>query len=207
MKIGFARRCLARSALVAGVLAAAVTIGQFGDAQAEPANYKIDPEHLSVGFLAEHIGYAKVLGMFREAEGSYVYDPETRTLSDLRVVIQTESVYSNHKKRDDHLRSPDFLNADEFPEMVFSGGALTLTGDNTGTLEGSLELLGQSNPVTIDVTLNKTAVYPFGHEAMTMGISARTSFKRSAYGMSYAVDNGWVGDEVEVILEFEAYEN
>ncbi len=174
----------------------------------EPARYEIDPEHLSVGFLVDHIGYQKVLGMFRKASGSYTFDERTGELTDVRVEIDTASVFSNHKKRDDHLRSADFLNSAEFPRMVFTAGGASRRGEREYAIQGQLELLGTTQPVTLEATWNKSAEYPigggFGGKPWVMGVSARGSFRRSEFGMSYAVDNGWVGDDVHLIIEFEA---
>ena len=175
-----------------------------GHPQAAPAEYTIDPDHFSVGFLVEHIGYAKILGMFLEAEGHFIFDEEAGSLSELNIVIYTRSVFTNHKKRDNHLRGPDFLNAKEFPNMTFKGTSSEQTGDRTGQVHGLLTLLGKSFPLSLDVTRNKSGIYPFGHKKHTSGISARSSFRRSTYDMNYAVGNGWVGDEVELIIELEA---
>ena len=60
-----------------------------------------------------------------------------------------------------------------------------------------------TTPVTLDVTLNKTGLYPY-IDNYVAGVSARTTIRRSEFGMTYAVENGWVGDEVEVIIELEA---
>ncbi len=183
-------------AFVAAALAAA-------PATAEPQAYEIDPEHFSIGFLAQHLDFADVIGMFLEGEGSFTYDADTKTVSDLRVEIVADSVFTNHKRRDRHLRSPDFLNAREFPNIVFTGTAAEALTDNTGTVTGELQLLGQTRPVTLDVTLVNAAVYPFGHEKFTLGISARTAFTRSQFGMSYGIGD-LVGDEIELMFEFEA---
>lgn len=176
---------------------------------AEPARYEIDPDHLSVGFLVDHIGYSKVLGMFRKASGSYTFDEATGELSDVVVSIDSDSVFSNHRKRDEHLRSADFLNSAEFPQMVFRAASATPIEGRRYRIDGELELLGQSRPVSLEATWNKSGEYPFGGGLMggkpyVMGVSAHGSFRRSAYGMDYSVDNGWVGDEVELIIEFEA---
>ena len=173
-------------------------------AWAAPEEYEIDPEHFSIGFLVSHLGFQNQLGMFLEGEGSFKYDADAAAVTDLRVEIEADSVFTNHKARDRHLRSPDFLNAREFPKIIFTGTEVEKTGDTTGIVRGELELLGQTRPVTLEVTLNKAEVYPFGHERDTLGISARTTFRRSEFGMAYAVDNGLVGDEVELMLEFEA---
>jgi polyisoprenoid-binding protein YceI len=176
---------------------------------AEPARYTIDPDHLSVGFLVDHIGYSKVLGMFRKASGSYTFDETTGALTDVVVTIDSESVFSNHRKRDEHLRSADFLNSAEFPQMVFRSASASPVDGRRYRISGELELLGQSHSITLEATWNKSGEYPFGGgflggKPYVMGVSARGSFKRSAYGMDYSVDNGWVGDEVELIIEFEA---
>lgn len=181
-----------------------------GDAFAESRTYRIDPDHLSVGFLVEHVGYARVLGLFREGEGTVVFDEQTRRLDDVRVVIETDSVYTDQADRDRHLRSPDFLNTKQFPQMVFEAHEpIVLDGEGRGRLTGELTLLGRTRPLTLEVTWNKSGVTPLpapdGTNPYVLGASARGSFERSQFGMTYGVDNGWVGDEVELIVELEAW--
>ena len=178
-------------------------MGVPGAAHAEPHEYELDPAHTSIGFLVGHVGYDKVLGMFLESGGSFTFDEETQTLSDVKITVETESVFTNHEKRDQHLRSPDFLNAREFPEMIFTVTKAEKISDTTGKVHGELELIGLKKPIVLDVTFNKAGEYPF-NDSYAIGISARGSFKRSDFGMMYGVDNGWVGDEVDLIIEFEA---
>lgn len=172
-------------------------------ARAEPARYELDPEHLTAAFLVDHIGYAKVLGLFRAARGTYSFDEATAALSQVRIEVDTQSVFSNYAKRDQHLKSADFLNSAEFPRMVFTAANAKRTGERTFDISGQLELLGRSQPLTLSATWNKSGTSPIDKNYI-MGVSARGSFKRSAYGMRYGVDNGWVGDEVALIIEFEA---
>ena len=73
-----------------------------------------------------------------------------------------------------------------------------------GTGLQQLTLLGQTHPVALDVRLNKSGAYPFGHRKHTLGISASTTIKRSQWGMDYGVDRGMVGDEVKLNFEIEA---
>jgi len=172
-------------------------------ARAEAARYELDPEHLTVAFLVDHIGYAKVLGMFRAARGSYSFDEASAALSNVRIEVDTLSVFSNFAKRDQHLKSADFLNSAEFPRMVFTAASAKRTGERSFEIAGQLELVGRSQPLTLTATWNKSGVSPIDKD-YRMGVSARGSFKRSSYGMNYAVGNGWVGDEVPLIIEFEA---
>lgn len=188
------------SLLAAALICTAVSL----PALAAPQTYEIDPEHFSIGFQVAHVGYAKTLGLFLEGSGQFVYDEETRQLSSGRVVVAADSVFTNHKKRDGHLRDRDFLQANRHPEIVFEATRYTPGTDNKGKLEGTLTLLGQTHPVTLDITLNKAAPYPFGHRKHTLGVSATTTLQRSQWGMTYAVQNGMVGDDVHLTLEFEA---
>jgi polyisoprenoid-binding protein YceI len=187
----------------AQLLLAAALLAGARPATAEPARYRLDPEHLSIGFLVRHIGYADLLGQFLKAEGSFTFDEEARTVSDIQVTIDAASVFSNHAARDEHVRKPDFLDVPRFPTITFVGTEATATGPDTGRITGDLTIRGVTRPVTLDVKLNKTGLYPY-IDNYVAGVSARTTVRRSEFGMTYAVENGWVGDEVAVIIELEA---
>jgi polyisoprenoid-binding protein YceI len=177
------------------VLAAMALVFVPTQVRAEPARYAIDAEHVSVGFLVEHVGYAKTLGMFRGVTGEYRYDAATGVLADLRIEIDAASVYTAHDKRDEHLRGRDFLDVARFPKLVYTATTATRRGERD---------------YVITATVNKRAPYPFAlsplQRAPVMGVSASGSFRRSEFGMMYAVENGWVGDEVALIIELEARE-
>ncbi|MFT5175305.1 MAG: polyisoprenoid-binding protein YceI [Gammaproteobacteria bacterium] len=173
-------------------------------ALAEEKRYQLDSEHLSIAFMVEHIGFAKVLGRFREAKGEYSFDEATGVLSKVRIEVVTASVSTDHERRDNHLRGADFLNSDEHALMVFTAASATAGANRTYTIDGELQLLGVKQALQLKARWNKSGKYPFGGNPYVMGVSARGSFKRSAFGMTYAVANGLVGDEVELILELES---
>lgn len=174
-------------------------------AQASFSDYEIDPAHFAISFSVKHIGYANTLGMFLEGQGSFKFDEDARAVKDIVVTVTSDSVFTNHKRRDGHLKGKDFLHAEEHPEVRFVGTGSKATGENTGEITGDLTLLGVTKPITLQVTLNKIGAYPFGDgPPHVVGISASTTVKRSDFGMNYAVDNGWVGDEVNLVIEFEA---
>mgnify|MGYP006273804323 FL=1 len=173
-------------------------------AGAEPADWEVDPEHVSVAFDVDHIGYQRQIGMFAEAGGSFRYDPETRELFEGRFSVQADSVFTAHQRRDEHIRNEDFLDADSHPEIVFVARQFVPAEDDTGSLTGDLTMLGTTREVVLDVRINKRGKYPFGHGKETLGISASTTIQRSDWGMDYAVSNGLVGDDVALRFEFEA---
>ncbi len=173
-------------------------------ALAAPATYSIDPTHASIAFKVMHIGYAQTIGFFREIEGGFTYDAEAQELGRVEVSIPASSVWTNHERRDAHVRNADFLDVEAHPVITFTAEGGTVTGDNTGTVTGDLTILGVTKPITLEATLNKVANYPFGHQKETMGISIRGTVTRSEFGMDYAVANGLVGDDVELLIEIEA---
>lgn len=175
-----------------------------GFATAEPARYELDPDHTTVAFLVDHVGYAATLGLFAEVEGGFVYDVETQELGELRVTVRTASLETMNDARDEHVRSGDFLSVEEHPEMTFTADGGTPESETTGQVSGELTLLGDTRPLVLDVTLNKAEAYPFGHERFTLGLSVRGSLSRSEWGMTYGVADGLVGDEVTLLIETEA---
>jgi polyisoprenoid-binding protein YceI len=175
-----------------------------GRATAEPARYELDPDHLTIAFLVEHIGYAKTLGVFGSASGGYTFDEATGTLSAVRVEVETNSVDTHHDARDRHLTSRDFLDSGTHPTMTFTAESARRTGERTFVVTGQLELLGASRPLTLEATLNKSAPYPIGARTEVMGVSLRGALKRGEFGMTYGVADGLVGDTVEILIELEA---
>ncbi len=171
---------------------------------AAPARYELDPEHTTVFFTVDHIGYAATLGVFGTVNGSFTYDMDTQELSDVQVSIDAASVNTFNEARDGHVRNKDFLDVSNHPEITFTASGGTPEGQNSGTVTGDLTVLDETRPVTLNVTLNKAAAYPFGHKRLVLGLSLDASINRSDFGMMYAVENGLVGDQVDIRIETEA---
>lgn len=188
--------------LLTNTVLATVVFG--ASAMAEPARFELDPSHTTVFFTVDHIGYARTLGVFGTISGDFMYDMDTQDLSNVQVSIDAGSVNTFHDARDGHVRNKDFLDVSNHPEITFVATAGTPNSDTGGTVTGDLTILGQTQPVTLDVKLNKAAEYPFGHKRLVLGLSLETTINRSDFGMSYAVDNGLVGDTVHIKIETEA---
>ena len=188
-----------RKLLTAAILGAAASA-----AQAEMARYELDPEHTTVYFTISHIGYADTLGIFGDVSGAFSYDADARTLGAVDVRIAADSIDTFNRARDRHVRNSDFLDVSQHPEITFTAEGGQAASATSGTVTGDLTILGQTRPVTLSVTLNKAAPYPFGHKRDVLGLSMDTSIRRSEFGMSYGVANGLVGDVVEIRIETEA---
>ena len=182
---------------------ATLALGTPPRADAEMATYEIDPDHVTVAFTIMHAGYARTLGRFADVEGTIRYDAEAQELGEVTARIGAASVQTWHEARDEHVRSADFLDAAAHPQITFTATGAEPTSDTTGKVMGNLTIRGVTQPVTLDVTLNKLADYPCCHGRETLGISATTTILRSNFGSTYALPT-FVGDEVEIMLEFEA---
>ncbi|WP_298975087.1 YceI family protein [uncultured Roseobacter sp.] len=183
---------------------AIIAIGLGTGAIAAPVQYELDPEHTTVFFTVDHIGYAGTLGVFGSVEGTFTYDMDTQDLSDVQVSIDAKSVNTFNKARDGHVKKADFLNVRKHPKITFVASGGKAASKTSGTVTGDLTILGNTRPVTLNVKLNKAAPYPFGHKRFVLGLSMDTAIDRSDFGMSYGVANGLVGDTVYITIEAEA---
>ncbi len=166
--------------------------------------YQIDAAHSVVEFVVRHLGLAKVRGRFNEFEG--VIDvAEHIAESSATVTIQAASIDTRDAGRDEHLRSPDFLDAANHPTLEFrSTGVRNEGGD--WKVDGELSIAGQSRPVTLDVEFEGAATDPWGNARI--GFSATTKINREDWGLTWnqALETGgWlVGKEIRIELSTEA---
>lgn len=188
------------------VLAAAALAGVAAPANAEPARWVIDEDHFNIAFEVMHGGFARQIGLFLDAEGEFVYDEDADELHSGTVTVDSDSVFTDHDERDEHVRSDDFLAVDDHPEMRFEA---TDYDAEAGTLTGDLTLLGTTRSVTLDIAVNRIDDYPFeggvfSDTPYVLGASLRGTIERSDYGMTYALEDDAVGDAVDIRIEFEA---
>ena len=187
------RRTLASLSVMAALLAGATT--------GEAADYTIDPTHSHVLFTIDHLGFARMVGLFSEFSGNVSFDANNVPASKVNVSIKTESLQTQFAPRDKDLKGADWFNVTEFPEMMFVGIEFVKKDDHTGTLTGKLTLHGVTKPVTLNVVVNKVGQNPLD-KIDSAGFSARGTFKRSDFGMKTYL--GAIGDDVDLIIEIEA---
>lgn len=182
------------------IVFASALIGFAGAAQAAE-EYVLDKAHTNFLFFVDHMGFSKMLGRFGEFDGKFSYDKANLANSTVSLTVKTASVDTFHEKRDAHLRSPDFLNSGEFPEMRFVSTKIEPTGPKSAKLTGNLTLMGVTKPVTFDMTVNRDGLHNFNKRDYVAGFSARGVIKRSEFGIRYGVP--LLGDEMELMIEAE----
>jgi polyisoprenoid-binding protein YceI len=187
------RRTLSALSTIATLLVSA-TVGQ-------AANYTIDPTHSHILFMIDHLGFAKIVGLFSDFSGTLSFDSGNVSASKLNVTIKTDSLQTQFAARDKDLKGADWFNVTEFPEMTYVGSEFVKKDERTGTVTGKLTMHGVTKPVTLNVVVNKVAQNPLD-KIDSAGFSARGTFKRSDFGMKTFL--GAIGDDVDLIIEIEA---
>lgn len=160
--------------------------------------YKVDLAHSAVLFRVMHVGISPTYGRFRQLEGTFALDPKAPQKSTVSIVVDAASVYTAEKKRDAHLRSPDFFNVKQYPKIKFTSTKVTRSGKNW-KVAGKLELLGVVRPVTVVMAQVGEGKDPWG--GYRAGFEGSLTISRSAFGMTKLMN--LADDEVRLTLAFE----
>jgi len=170
------------------------------------STWAIDPDHTTAQFKVKHLMISNVKGVFEKVTGTLNLDDQDITKSKVDVSIDMASLNTNIKKRDDHLRSPDFFDIAKFPHMTFTSTRVEQAGPGKLKVTGNLTLKGVTKPVVLDVEgLTPEIKDPWGN--MRRGAAATTTVKRHEFGVNWnkTMDNGGVvvGEDVAIQLEVE----
>ncbi len=160
--------------------------------------YTVDPVHSSALFSVRHAEISNTHGRFNATAGSVTWDGTDATKSVIGIIVKTDSVDTGDAKRDSHLRTADFFNAKQFPEMTFSSKTVTMVDATTFTVTGDLTLTGTTKPVTVTVKKIGEGKDPWG--GYRIGFESTFAIKRSDFGMKGVPG---VGDDVTVTFALE----
>jgi len=171
---------------------------------AEMAKWKLDKDHTTIGFAVKHMVVSKTKGKFLEYTGVVEMDAEAQQYKTIQATIQTNSIFTDHEKRDAHLRSPDFFDAKTYPTMTYKMKSYKKTGDGYTAL-GDLTIKGVTKEITLTGTFNGVAQDPWGN--IRAGFTAQGTINRQDFGVKFSklLDNGglMVGNDVQITLEVE----
>jgi polyisoprenoid-binding protein YceI len=170
------------------------------------SHWNVDTTHSSIDFTIRHMMIAKVKGSFNSFEAQIEADPEDLTTANVQFSIDLSSIDTRNADRDNHLRTGDFFDIEQYPKMTFQSTSITKKGDGEYNVTGNVTLHGVTRPETFVVSFEGAGKDPWGNEKV--GFSGNGSLKRSDYGLTYnaALETGGVliGDEVKVFIEVEA---
>jgi len=169
-----------------------------------PNGWRVDMGHSAVNFRVRHLGISWVNGEFQRWAADLVYDPANPATASVTARIQTASVFSNSERRDNDIRSGNYLAVDSFPEMTFVSRRVEVVDATHLRISGDLTLRGVTRPVTLDTEVSSTLS---GQRGKRIAFTATTTINRHDYGVVFnRMTEGAqvVGDEIRITIDIEA---
>ena len=167
--------------------------------------WKVDAAHSTVGFAVKHMGIANVRGKFTEFDGTLEVGEDLAS-SSASGSVKVASISTDEEDRDEHLRSPDFFNVEEFPEITFESTLVEAIDEESTKVVGNLTMHGVTREVNLKAVVQGTDVDPWGNERV--GLEALGVLKRGDFDMKFnqALGSGnvLVGDKVNISLDISA---
>jgi len=169
-------------------------------AQMPAGLYTLDPSHAHAMFYINHMGFSEYVGGFNDISGQLIFRPDALENSKLKVTIKTDSIAVNSAELIHRLKSPDFFDAAQFPDITFVSESLTHVSADQGILTGKLTMHGITQPVALKVTFEGGGKNMMT-QAQTMGFVATGNLKRSDFGMTNFLPG--LGDDVRLDISAE----
>ena len=168
-------------------------------------SWTIDSAHSEVDFTVRHMMISNVHGRFEKFTGSVDFDENYPEFTNVEVKIEAASISTRDPKRDAHLRSPDFLDAEKYPYLTFKSKRVEAIDPQHARLVGDLTIRDVTREVTLEVEFSGTSMSPWG--STSAGFSASTRISRKDWDLNWNValeTGGWlVSDEIKIDLELE----
>jgi len=169
------------------------------------ATWTVDPAHSSIGFSVRHMMVSKVKGQFRQFDASIEADPEDLTTADISFSIDVNSIDTGNQDRDNHLKAPDFFDAQNHPKITFKSTKIVSKGDGVYDVTGDLTIRGVTRPVTFKVTYGGQGKNPCG--AIVAGFSGEGKINRTEFGLTWntPLETGGVlvSEDVDISFDIE----
>ncbi len=166
--------------------------------------WNVDPTHSHIAFRVKHLGISTVRGSFGEFEGQFVIGEDGSASA--TGAVKVDSIDTSDANRDGHLKSADFFDVENYPEITFQSTDITPTGDDTFDITGDLTLHGVTKPITLKAEVGGQETDPFGNPRV--GLEATGELSRGDYGMKFNMALGSgniaVSDKVKLDLDISA---
>jgi polyisoprenoid-binding protein YceI len=184
---------------IVAIFAAGLLIAGFALA----GNYELDPAHTKILFQVKHLGISTVTGQFTEFSGSFELDPDDLSSLKAKANIKAASVDTANAGRDKHLRSPDFFDAEKYPEIKFVSTKAEQVGEDQLKVHGELTIHGITKPVVLEGKFGGAIKDPWGNQRAAFTATGKINRKDFGLTWSQMLETGGlvVGEEVTIILE------
>ncbi len=168
--------------------------------------WQVDKSHTHINFTTRHMMISKVRGEFTDYDIDINFDESNLTATTVNVAIKADSINTRDEKRDEHLKSPDFFSAAEYPVLTFKSKRVEQSSPTHGRLIGDLTIRGVTHEVALDVDYSGIVKAPWG-DMRSAGFSAKTTINRKDWELNWNVAleaGGWlVSDQVTIEIELE----
>jgi polyisoprenoid-binding protein YceI len=173
-------------------------------AHAQAPEWNLDPAHSRIYFSIQHI-FSQARGYFENFKGEVRFSPEDLATSSFNFEIETKSINTSISKRDNHLRSADFFDADRYPLIKFKSSSVKQVEGRNYIIEGTMTVKDVSKKVSVPLTLLGVKPFPFDKNKLVAGMEARMKIDRMEYGVGNGkfLKMGVVGKEVDVLVTLE----
>ena len=178
------------------------------------AKWTFEPGHTGAEFRARHMMVTFVRGHFKNIQGALEFDPEKPSNSSVEVRIDAKGIWTGVEQRDEHLRSADFLDVENHPEITFRGNQVEVKGEHDFAVAGDLTIRGVTRKATLNVTYLGQWETPWWEDGVDKGPKTRAGFlattriNRQDFGVSWQdmMDRGGivVGNEIDITIDVEA---
>lgn len=167
-------------------------------------NWTIDKNHSAVNFKVTHF-FTPVNGQFNDYEATVNFDPENLEESMIDVRVMVKSIDTKNERRDGHLRTDDFFNAEKWPHITFKSTDIQSAGNNEFVANGTLTIKDVSKEISLPFTLLGIQDNPMQENTLVAGITASTKLDRTDYtvGTGDWASDAVIGDEVTIDLNLE----
>lgn len=167
-------------------------------------SWTIDRDHSNISFSVRHF-FTPVNGRFDDYQADILFDPDDLARSRINVTIPVESVNTQNSRRDNHLKSEDFFNASQWPNIKFVSNSIEQTGENQFVARGELTIRDENRSFELPFELLGTMDHPMMENTKVAGITASANLNRSNFGVGVG---DWaatmvVGNEVDIQINLE----
>lgn len=162
--------------------------------------YNIEPNHTYPSFEADHLGISVWRGKFTKTSGVVKLDRAAKT-GTMDIAIDANSLDFGHAKMNEHAKSKDMFNVEQFPTITYKGKSIKFDGDKPVSVEGELTMLGVTKPVNLTIGKFKCIEHPM-FKREVCGADATAEFKRTDFGLSYGTPR--FAPEVKLAIQVEA---
>lgn len=185
-------------------LLAIFLISTAGAFAAQADEWTFDKAHSNIYFDIKHI-FSSVRGNFTGFSGTFVFDPDNLQKSSIEMTVDTQSVYTQITKRDNHLRSKEFFDVSKYPAMTFKSRSITHLSDNNYRVTGDLTIKDVTKPIEVPFVFYGVKDHPLEKNKQVAGFEGSFTIDRLDYhvGDGKYVKMGVVGKEVAIFVALE----